>query len=77
VTLPANWESLSLHALYERLNEPGATAEVTIDAIMFSLRARGVAALKEPATKARWDRCDESAKDEIRKRWKAFRAHRK
>lgn len=44
------------------------TPQVTIEAIMYSVRARGVEALKEPATVERLERCDEAAKQQINQR---------
>jgi hypothetical protein len=46
---------------------PG-TPQTTIEAIMYSVRTRGLAALKEPATLERLGRCDEQALDEIDQR---------
>jgi hypothetical protein len=45
-----------------------ATPQSTIEAIVWSVRARGVGALKEPATMARLGRCDERAVKEINAR---------
>jgi hypothetical protein len=41
------------------------TPKATIDAIMFAVRERGLAALKEPVTGERLNRCDAAAKTEI------------
>jgi hypothetical protein len=43
------------------------TPQTTIEAIMHSVRSRGLAALKEPATLERLSRCDKRALDEINK----------
>jgi hypothetical protein len=76
MTLSNNWDDLSLHALWERLNSPEQhpTPQSVVDAVMVSLRARGVAALREPDGQARWGRCDAKAKAEVRTRWKALRS---
>jgi hypothetical protein len=44
------------------------TPQTTIEAIMHTVRTRGVAALKEPANIERLSRCDGAAKDEINQR---------
>jgi hypothetical protein len=44
------------------------TPQVTIEAILYCVRERGLAALKEPATVERLARCDAAAKAEIDQR---------
>ena len=68
--LPPNWHEMSFGALRDRLNHPSrwATPQATIEAIMVTVRARGVAALKEPANVERLKRCDDAAKAEINRR---------
>ena len=68
--LPRNWQTLSLGALWERLNDPRrlTTPEAVIAAIMYCVRARGLAALKEPGNRERLSRCDRAARDEINRR---------
>jgi hypothetical protein len=68
--LPRNWQTLSLGALWERLNDPRrlTTPEAIIEAIMYTIRARGLAALKEPANRERLKRCDRAAREEINRR---------
>ena len=44
------------------------TQQTTVEAIMFAIRARGVAALKEPATMERLSRCDAAALAQIDQR---------
>jgi hypothetical protein len=44
------------------------TPQATIEAIMFAIRARGVAALEEPATMERLSRCDAAALAQIDQR---------
>jgi hypothetical protein len=57
------------HALAES-NDPRArpTPQVTIEAILYCVRERGLAALKEPANVERLARCDAAAKAQIDKR---------
>lgn len=68
--LPENWHTLSLGALWERLNDPRrfATPAATIEAILYCVRVRGLAALKEPANRERLSRCDRAARAEINRR---------
>jgi hypothetical protein len=51
---------------YQETDRP--TPEVVIEAIMFAVRERGLAALKEPATAERLERCDAAAKAKIEQR---------
>jgi hypothetical protein len=44
------------------------TPQTSIEAIMYAVRTRGVAALKEPTNIERLSRCDHAAKDEINQR---------
>jgi hypothetical protein len=44
------------------------TPDVVIEAIMYSVRMRGIAALSEPDTLERLQRCDAAARDEINHR---------
>jgi hypothetical protein len=47
-------DSISLERVWRDLNStPGRAAESTVEALMYSLRGRGTAALKEPATRRR------------------------
>lgn len=70
MNLPPNWEPMSLDALYATLNDPRRfpAPQSTIDAIMYSVRVRGVAALHEPANLERLARCDEDARRQINER---------
>ncbi|MFZ0147017.1 MAG: hypothetical protein WAM72_01490 [Xanthobacteraceae bacterium] len=54
---------ISLGALWDRLNDPRrrATPETVIEAILWTVRERGVAALDEPANIERLSRCDAAA----------------
>ena len=66
--LPANWQSLG--ALWDRLNDPlrHLTPAVTVEAVMYAIRERGLCALKEVATKERLACCDRTARGEINRR---------
>jgi hypothetical protein len=68
--LPTNWDQMSVGALWDWLNDPHRwqTPQSTIEAVMVAVRARGIAALKEPATIERLMRCDDAAKGEINRR---------
>jgi hypothetical protein len=52
---------------------PRPTPETTIDAILYCVRQRGVAALKESANVERLSRCDDAAHAQIKKRISALR----
>ena len=71
--LPANWQSLG--AIWDRLNDPSRhpTPQVTIEAVMYAIRERGLAAMDEPATKQRLARCDAAATKQIRERIERLR----
>lgn len=58
---------MSLDALWELLNDPRSrpTPQTTIEALMHSVRERGLAALKEPANLERLARCDKAALAQI------------
>ena len=57
-------------AFYSALNNPRrfSTPQSTIEAVLSSVRARGVAALREPANIERLSRCDELARRKINER---------
>ena len=44
------------------------TPDATIEAIMYSVRERGLSALDEPATRERLARCDAAARNQINRR---------
>jgi hypothetical protein len=73
--LAKNWDALSLDALWNNINDPRryATPQSTIEAILYCVRTRGLAALKEPGNEERLDRCDTKAKTEIKERIEALR----
>jgi hypothetical protein len=62
--------SVSLERAWAELNDPRnrPTPQVTIEAIMYCVRERGVAALAEPSNKERLKTCDAAAKRQIRER---------
>jgi hypothetical protein len=68
--LPTNWDQMSVGELWDRLNDPRrwTTPQSTIEAIMAAVRARGVAALKEPPNIERLMQCDDAARAEINRR---------
>ena len=68
--LPRNWQTLSIDALWDRLNDRRRhpTPQVIIEAILYCVRARGLAALREPANIARLKNCDRAARDQINRR---------
>jgi hypothetical protein len=62
--------SASVGALWDELNRPSRwpAPQVTIEAIIWCVRERGIAALKEPANVERLKRCDENARRQINRR---------
>jgi hypothetical protein len=62
--------SVTLEQAWNEINDPRnrPTPEVVVEAIMIAVRERGLAALKEPATAERLERCDAAAKAEIERR---------
>jgi hypothetical protein len=73
--LPVHWDTMSVGALWEALNDPRRwpTPQSTIEAVMHAVRARGVDALQEPATLERLLQCDGTAKAEINRRIAALK----
>jgi hypothetical protein len=61
-------DDVSLDRAYQEINDTRPAPEVTIGAIKAAVRARGVDALNEPATRERLARCDKPAIAEI-DRW--------
>ena len=61
---------MSIDALYAELNDERrfATPQWTIEAIMWAVRDRGVAALHEPSNIERLSRCDTDARRQINER---------
>jgi hypothetical protein len=73
--LAANWDGMSAGALWEVLNNPRRhrTPQSLVDAIMVAVKARGVAALDEPANVAQLECCDADAKALLNKSIEALR----
>ena len=63
-----DWNTISIDALYRALNNPRATPQTTVEAIMLAVRERGLAALEEAANVECWVRCDQVARRQINKR---------
>jgi hypothetical protein len=59
---------MSLDHLWEVLNRARATPKSTIEAVLHSVRERGLAALKEQPNIKRLLHCDPAAKAEINRR---------
>lgn len=57
--LPEDWHEMSLGALWDHFNRPRKTPQTTIEAVIHSVRERGVAALIEPANIERLLACDD------------------
>jgi hypothetical protein len=57
-----------INADWDDIRRQRRTPQTTIEAIMYTVRTRGLAALKEPANIERLSRCDGAAKDEINQR---------
>jgi hypothetical protein len=57
-----------MDASSEAFSRQGGTPQTTIEAIMWTVRSRGVAALNEPANIERLSRCDDAARTEINER---------
>jgi hypothetical protein len=74
--LPKNWDRMPVDALWNALNDPArhATPQSTVEAILFCVCSRGLAALKEPDNQERLLRCDEAAMKQIRERIDGMRA---
>jgi hypothetical protein len=60
--------TISFEAAWQKLNERRSTPQAVIEAIMYSVRARGIGALKEPANLERLQRCDQAAREQIDRR---------
>ena len=65
-----DWDRISIDTLWAALNyeQRRPTPQTTIEAVMYCVRERGLAALKESANIERLLRCDEAAKAQINTR---------
>ena len=63
-------DSVSLYAAWAELNDfrNRPTPKTTIEAVIHAVRERGLAALKEPTTVERLERCDAAARADINRR---------
>ena len=59
---------VSLDRAWRELNYTRPTPQTVIDAILYGMRERGLAALEESPNIARLSRCDAAARDEINRR---------
>jgi hypothetical protein len=61
---------VTLEQAYREINDPKnrPTPQVTVEAIILTVRERGLAALKEPANIERLSRCDKAAMTQIEQR---------
>jgi hypothetical protein len=68
----AGWETMSLERLWDEVNkrarERYGTPQMTVDAILYSVRERGLSALTERDNIERYKRCDEATRKQIRER---------
>jgi hypothetical protein len=67
---PDRWGEMSVGSLWDALNDQPrhGTPQATIEAILYCVRERGVAALKESSNLERLSRCDAKARAEINRR---------
>jgi hypothetical protein len=63
-------DNVSIERAWAELNDARnhPMPKATIEAVLHSVRERGLAALKEPANVERFERCDAAAKAEIEQR---------
>ena len=68
------WEKMTFETLTRVLDDPTRwrTRQSTIEAVMYSVRMRGRAALAEPNNVERLSRCDDAALAEIKRRTAAW-----
>jgi len=62
------YQEESLGAAYDRMLRNRSTPQATIEAVLYCVRERGFAALKEPANLERLLRCDEATRAQINDR---------
>jgi hypothetical protein len=61
-------DDVSMDAAWNEFNKRREKPQTLIEAIMYSVRTRGLAAMQEPATQERLSRCDAAARSEIERR---------
>jgi hypothetical protein len=63
-------DGISLERAWHEVNDPRdhPTPQVTIEAVMYCVRQRGLVALKEPENIERLSRCDAAAREQINRR---------
>jgi len=66
--IPHDWEDMTLDGLGQLFNHQRPTPQATIEAVMHSVRERGLRALTEPTTIDRLSRCDADARARL-DRW--------
>jgi hypothetical protein len=66
--IPRNWDAMSMDGLEHLFRQQRPTPQATIEVILYAVRERGVAALREPANIERLVRCDQAAKEQIDRR---------
>jgi hypothetical protein len=66
--LPEGRDANSVPVLCDQLTRGRGTPRSTVEAVVWAVRERGVAVLKEPANIERLTRCDATARTEINKR---------
>jgi hypothetical protein len=68
--LPPAWDQMSVGGLWDALNAPqsNATPQNVVEAIVYSVRKRGLAALEEADNQERLSRCDDAAREQIKRR---------
>ena len=66
--IPHDWDAMSLDALWYLFNKRRPTPQATVEAIMYCVHERGLAALKEPINQERLSRCDAGARQQINER---------
>jgi hypothetical protein len=64
-SVPRDWDTVSIAALWWRFNRERSTPQTTVEAIIVAVKAGGVAALKEPSNIERLARCDTAARSQI------------
>jgi hypothetical protein len=63
--LPNGWASMSVPLLYETIMARRPAPEVTLHALYYAVRFRGVSALDEPVNIERLSRCDATQREKL------------